>query len=96
MAHATKTPEAQLDLDRVVAFIAQDNLSAALRWLSEIEQLFDLLAEQPEVGQEITSRRFGKIRRHVKGSYLIYYRAIANGVQILMVAHGARDQNRLL
>jgi len=28
------------------------------------------------------------------GKYLIYYRALSKGVDILHVFHGARDQNR--
>ena len=96
MAQVVKTPSADHDLGQIVSYIAQDNLRAALRWLKEAEKLFDLLAEQPGIGPSIMSRRFGEIRRHAMGNYLIYYRPIPDGVQILMVVHGARDQNRLI
>jgi plasmid stabilization system protein ParE len=36
------------------------------------------------------------VRRHVVGNYLIYYRPIADGVEILHVVHGARDQDRIV
>jgi hypothetical protein len=42
------------------------------------------------------TKRFGEIRRHVVGNYLIYYQPIPVGVEILLVSHDARDQNRLL
>ncbi|HEY2837545.1 MAG TPA: type II toxin-antitoxin system RelE/ParE family toxin [Pirellulales bacterium] len=83
MAHATKTPAALLDIDRILHYISHDNLPAALRWLAEIEQLFDLLAVQPDIGQAITTRRFGKIRRRAIRNYIVYYRSVENGVQIL-------------
>ncbi len=51
---------------------------------------------QPAIGQKIKSRRFGEVRRHVVGNYVIYYRSIAAGVEILMVIHGARDQGKLI
>jgi len=96
MAQVVKTPAADRDLGRIVSYIAQDNLSAALRWLEDTEKLFELLAEQPGIGQPIKTKRFGEIRRHVMGSYLIYYRPAADGIQILMISHGARDQQRLI
>ncbi len=96
MAQVIKTPDAQIDLDRIVSYIAQDNLLAALRWLDEIEQLFTLLAEQPGLGQRLLTRRFGEVRRHIIGNYLIYYRPIVEGVGILRVVHGAREQESLL
>jgi toxin ParE1/3/4 len=96
MAQVIKAPAAYRDLGQIVSYIAQDNLPAALRWLEETEKLLNLLAEQPGVGQRVKTRRFGEIRCHTMGNYLIYYRPIVDGVQILTVAHGARDQSRLI
>jgi toxin ParE1/3/4 len=96
MAQSIKTPRARLDLDSIVRHISQDNLEAALRWLQDAERLFELLAEQPGIGQSVMSRRYGPLRRHTMGNYLIYYRPILDGVQIIRVVHGSRDQNRLI
>ncbi len=83
MAHPIKTPRARLDLESIVRHISHDNLEAALRWLQDAERLFELLAEQPQIGKSVMSRRFGPLRRHTMGNYVIYYRSIPDGVQIL-------------
>jgi plasmid stabilization system protein ParE len=36
------------------------------------------------------------VRRHAFGNYLVYYRQIDDGVEILHVVHGARDQDRIV
>lgn len=96
MAKANFTEQADQDLIRIVSYIAADNPSAAFRWLEETKAVCELLAAEPEIGQAIKTRRFGTIRRHVAGNYLIYYRQLAGGVEILLVSHGARDQGRLV
>ena len=96
MANVVRTPKADRDLGQVVQHIAKDNLSAASSWLNQTEAFFQLLATQPEMGQRWRSRRLGELRRHAHGNYVIYYRPITNGVEIVRVLHGARDQGRQL
>ncbi len=45
MAKANYTPEADQDLIRIGALIAQDNVTAAVRWADAMQALCDLLAE---------------------------------------------------
>lgn len=61
-------PEARASLNSIVDRIAVDNLPAALNWLQEIEAVFGLLSTQPYLGQELATRKSGKLRRHVFGS----------------------------
>jgi len=91
-----KTSNATDDLDRIVAYIARDNLRAALQWLEDLERLIALLAEQPQLGEGVKTKEFGKVRRRGFGNYLIYFRATADELQILSVLHAARDQERLI
>jgi toxin ParE1/3/4 len=91
-----RAPEVDQDLGTIVDHIAEDNLPAAMAWLDETEALFRLLASQPEMGQLRQTRRFKRSRRHAHGNYVIYYRPVADGVQILRVIHGARDQGKLV
>ena len=44
------TPEAEAHLDEICAFIAEDNVDAALRVLDAFEHAFDQLASTPEMG----------------------------------------------
>lgn len=60
------------------------------------EALCNLLATQPELGERMLTRRFGQVRRHSAGNYVLYYRSVKDGIEILRVLHGARDQDRLV
>jgi len=96
MGIVVKLPTARRQLNQIIDYIAADNLSAALNWLEEIEELFSLLSTQPFMAQEVQTKRLGKVRCHVYGNYSIYYQPIPGGVEIMRVFHGARDQDRLV
>lgn len=96
MGIVERLPEAQASLNSIVDRIADANLPAALNWLQEIEALFSLLSTQPLMGYELGTKRLGKVRLHAFGNYVIYYRPITDGAQILEVIHAARDQDRLV
>jgi len=88
--------EAEIDLDYIVQYIARDNLPASIAWLEETKALCQLLGSQPEIGERMVTKRFGEARRHVAGSYLIYYRVTYAGVEIVRVLHGAREHDQLI
>lgn len=96
MGIVTKVPTAREQIRQIVNYIAANNLSASLNWLDRIEALFSLLATQPHMGQEVHTKSLGTVRRHVFGSYSIYYLPIPSGVEIVRVFHSARDQDRLV
>jgi toxin ParE1/3/4 len=96
MPKAIYTPGAKQDLTQITQYIARDNLSAAMEWLGKTRITCELLAAQSGIGQLVKTKRFSDARRHVAGNYLVYYRPISDGVEILMVVHGARDQDKLL
>ncbi len=96
MAKVLRSPLADADLHEIAEHIAADNPSAAYDWLIALEDLFRLLASQPLIGESYQSRRWGLLRRFCHGSYVIYYRPITEGVDILRVVHGARDDRQQL
>jgi len=84
------------DLDAQAEFIQQDSPDAAIRFLEAARETFDLLAKMPELGGvcEFGSPNAAGIRVWpIKGfkNYLIFYRPIQQGVEIIRVLHGARD-----
>ena len=90
MSRVRFTPRAAEDLEEIWFFIAADNLDAADRTLDTLEQKARLLAENPQMGParpDIAK----EMRYHPVGSYLLLYRLIKNGVEIVRVVHGARD-----
>jgi len=94
MASYRVSQDAERDLEEIFIYWAERaSLAAADRVIEAIVNRFWLLGEYPDSG-----RSSEEIARGVKcfpaGKYLIYYRALSKGVDILHVFHGARDQNR--
>ncbi|MBL8830615.1 MAG: type II toxin-antitoxin system RelE/ParE family toxin [Planctomycetaceae bacterium] len=96
MPRYVRTTNARTDLRQIAIYIARDNPSAAMTWLAGVEQLFGLLASQPHIGELIRSDRLGTIRRISHGAYVVYFRPVEQGVQILRVIHGARQHEDLI
>jgi toxin ParE1/3/4 len=77
-------------------------LSVADRFYAVAEAAFGRLASVPGMGTrfEVTNPAFGEIRylpfpsRFKK--YLVFYRPVADGVEIVRVLHGARDIQSIL
>ena len=94
MSRVIRSPEAQSDVDEIAAHIAQDNLDAALRWLDSVDEAFKLLARFPGAGPMREELAAG-LRSFPKGSYLILYRPMEGGVEVVRVLHGARNLRRV-
>lgn len=89
-------PEALDDLDLVWVYIAQDNPEAADRVIESTYKTCEILAAHPELGR---LRRFPgnhppNIRSFVVTdfpNYVIFYRAVPEGVEIVRVLHGTQN-----
>jgi len=94
MPKLIRSSQADADLDEIVDYIAVDSPIAAFAWLESIQNLFVLLSRQPKLGERYTGRRLGEVRRFSHGNYVVYYQPFGDGVEILRVLHGARDERR--
>ena len=90
MPTVTRTPAAKGDLLEIWHHIAKDNLEAADRFLDTINEKCRLLAEGPEMGPR-RSDLAPDVRSFAVRDYLIYYRPIQSGIEVLRVIHGSRD-----
>ena len=92
-----KKPQVERDLIDHFSFIARDKVEPAERFLRVAEESFRLLAANPLVGQKWDSplAKLRGIRVYTMPAafrnYLIFYRPIESGVEILTVLHGSRD-----
>jgi plasmid stabilization system protein ParE len=75
---------AELDLDEIWEYIAQDNIRAADRWV-------DALARNPGMGHKREDLTAYPILFWPVGAYLILYRAQQEFIEIVAVTQGARD-----
>lgn len=94
MPRIVLSPLAQADIDEIWDYIARDNTRNADRFIDRIEQRFGLLATDPRLGVACQDLRPG-LRRFGYARYLIYYRLIRGGIEVVRVIHGARNQRAL-
>ena len=82
------------------SFIARDNPDAATRVIEATGETFKALAATPSLGvaRKYRNPRLRDVRFFpVSGfeTYLIFYRPISDGIEVLHLYHGARDLERL-
>ena len=63
--------------------------------IEAFEKRFELIAEQPGIGERYQQAR-RRLRRTSVGRYLIFYEESPEGPIIARVLHGARDYDRFL
>lgn len=96
----TKTPQTRRDLFELADYIARDSLDSAERFLDAAEAAFQLLASTPELGTlcEFRSPQAAGIRMWAIRSfenYVVFYRSLKDGVEVVRVIHGARDMEAI-
>lgn len=91
----TLRPQAEVDLEDIALYIAEDNVQAARQWIEDIYTLCQQLGEMPGIGVAKSYIRPG-LRMLPAGSYLILYQQVDKGVEIVRVIHGARQWQDLL
>jgi toxin ParE1/3/4 len=84
------SPAARRDLDEIWFYIAQDNIEAADKLVRAVVSRFSKLAVTPDLGRR---REELSIRLHSfpVGRYVILYRPMKGGVEVVRVLDGARD-----
>ena len=88
-------PEAEADIEAICACIAEDNPSAAIRWLHDVYDRCRRIGRMPGIGAARPEVRPG-LRMMPIGAYLILYEATLGGADIVRVVHGARLWEDLL
>jgi toxin ParE1/3/4 len=89
-----RTPEAKQDAAHIWRYIAENNFDAAERWLAEIDKKIKLIAQFPGAGRRRDELSSG-LRSYPVGDYLIFYRQVPRGIQILRIVHGMRNLRRM-
>lgn len=89
-------PDVVGDTEGIAGYLAQQSIDVAERFLDACRADFQRLAEMPGAGRirEFLNPKTANIRSWPIGgfrNYLIFYRPIEDGVEILHVLHGARD-----
>ncbi len=96
MPQALLLPSATSDLAELWDYIAYDNSANADRFVDRIRSTCSTtLAENPRIGRS-REELSPELRSFPFQDYLIFYRPIDDGVEIVRVLHGSRDIESLL
>jgi len=87
-----KRPRAKSDVVEIWDYIADDSEARADAFLDSLGQKFHTLAQRPAIGRLRDELAEG-LRSFPLGRYVIFYRPLPNGVEIVRVLHSARDLN---
>lgn len=90
MARIIRSPDAEDDLLEIWSHIANDKPSAADPFLDKLEQRIELLSRHPRIGESRPDLA-PRVRAFSVGNYLIFFRPIRDGIELLRVLHGSRD-----
>ncbi|MEK7702412.1 MAG: type II toxin-antitoxin system RelE/ParE family toxin [Nitrospirota bacterium] len=91
MRRAPRIVWSQLSLNRIseiADYIAQDNASAAKRWVDSIFAKVKCLQKFPESGRVVPETKKSDIRELIHGNYRIIYGVRQSQIAILTVRHG--------
>jgi toxin ParE1/3/4 len=95
VASVSRRPLAALDILDIWDHIADDNMTAADRWVDELDKAFGTLATQPTMGRA-RPELAPDLRSFPFGRYVIFYMPRSDGIDVVRVLHSARDIDGLL
>jgi toxin ParE1/3/4 len=87
--HFWLSPMAVADVEEIGYYVARDDRGAAQRLVERFSAAFALLADHPHVGRR--REEFRQVRSFVVRRYVVLYREVRDGIEIIRVMHGARD-----
>jgi len=82
------TSRARNDLVEIAGYIADDNPTAAKRWIERIRSQAKKTTEFPQIGRVVPEFGRGDIREIVFKNYRIVYRIHGTGIHVLTVFEG--------
>ena len=97
---ALRRPRARLDLIEIALYLADHNINVSDRFLAAAEATMEKIASAPGMGRmrEFPNPRVSDLRScSIRGfeNYLIFYRVVEAGIEVVRVLHGARDIDQI-
>ena len=95
MADVRRAPQAEADLQSILADLDQKNPAVADRYAAQFAEKGQALARFPEIGRfrpEIAPN----LRSTLVHPYVMFYRIVGNDGQILRILDGRMDLRRIL
>jgi toxin ParE1/3/4 len=89
------SPQAESELEAIGDYIAKDSPANAERFIQRLTEKFVVLGRNPHIGRARPELR-SDLRSFPYGAYLILYRIMEEGVEIVRVVHAARNLDDLI
>lgn len=86
--------QAEEDLAGIWLYIARDNPQAADKLVAVLAQKYEVLAESPDIGR-MRDELSPSLRSFPVRKYVIFYRPIEDGIEVIRVLSGYRDIDSL-
>ncbi len=90
MPRVVTSPAAFSDLTDIWLYIAADSPASADLLLDRIERACRVLAEHPFLGRP-REELAPNVHGFPIGNYVVFYRSLDDGIEVVRVIHGARD-----
>ncbi|HJT76305.1 MAG TPA: type II toxin-antitoxin system RelE/ParE family toxin [Gemmataceae bacterium] len=90
MPQVLRTSQAEDDLIDILAYVGRRSAAAANRLAAAIDRRCQTLASFPDMGSRCDDLAPG-LRCFSVGSYVLFYRPITDGIEVVRVLHSARD-----
>lgn len=90
MSRCVISPSASRDLNAISDYFLERNIEAGERLLREFNQKCQNLMRFPNMGKQYSSIREG-LRGVPLDGYIIFYRLLGDGVEIIRVVSGRQD-----
>ena len=89
------SPLAARDLEEIGDFLSDRNPQAAIEVIERFWKVSRILSENPKIGGARTDLAEG-LRHFPMPPYIVFYRGIENGVEIVRFVDGRRDLRKLI
>jgi toxin ParE1/3/4 len=93
MARPYLTDQAERDLQQIWDIVAERSLLYADRLIAQFASKAQMLADMPGIGRR-REDLLPFLRSYPHGRYVIFYRLVDDGIEIIRVLHGARNIDR--
>ncbi len=82
---------ADQDLEAIFIYTEEEfGSDQAVKYLIELEDVFERLVVNPELGKERNEIKKG-LRSFPSGAHIVFYRILTKHIRIVRVLHGSRD-----
>ncbi len=83
--------ESEIDIAGITEYVAERNVTAAIKILDRIQEACQMLAENPDVGEMRNGFGIPGCRSFTVSRYVVFFRPNSNGIEVARILDASRD-----